>query len=415
MTETDLEQRLRELRQADMPPSSTRRPIDTAAAWREFEALRSRSVATRRRSLAIAAVAAVAALAIAIPVLTGANNGQRPQPVTSGNIPAMPHTYPKAIAARIPMSGVMQVVGDAGHAWVVRVRPGLTTTYQLVGIDLRTNSIMFRTGLGRQLPSIAAGDGRLWLTTPYGQARGQIVRVDLATGQVLTSIHVSAAIIHQHAGHCMHLSYSAGMLYASCKLKGSQRTAFWNIIPSNEKAFYLGGVVPGSVRSLIAAPDALWYVHNYQRPSGIAHTAGDTKYVSAPVSGYWNWPSVSQDLIYDSGSIWLLSAGERLIRIDPANGKITHVFTYRNYDPGRAGGLDFLAAGGGWLWFLDNGYPFSGVLRVSESTGRPAGGVRIPPASCGQVVCSQIYYTPGSVWVPTAELLIRIDTSRMSG
>jgi len=55
------------------------------------------------------------------------------------------------------------------------------------------------------------------------------------------------------------------------------------------------------------------------------------------------------------------------------------------------------------------------VLRVSESTGRPAGGVRLAPNSCGQVVCSQIFYTPGSVWVPTAELLIRIDTSRMPG
>jgi hypothetical protein len=53
------------------------------------------------------------------------------------------------------------------------------------------------------------------------------------------------------------------------------------------------------------------------------------------------------------------------------------------------------------------------VLRVSEVTGHPAGGIPIPPASCGQVVCSQIFYTPGSAWVPTAELLIRIDTSRM--
>ena len=122
-----------------------------------------------------------------------------------------------------------------------------------------------------------------------------------------------------------------------------------------------------------------------------------------------------QGLVYGDGSVWALSGGERLARIDPYTGHVLRRYTYRNYDPRRAGGLDFLTAGDGWLWFLDNGYPFSGVLRVSESTGRPAGGVRIPPNSCGQQICSQIFYTPGSVWVPTAELLIRIATSRLPG
>jgi hypothetical protein len=141
------------------------------------------------------------------------------------------------------MSGVLSVVGDAGHAWVIRAveQPGLTTTYRLAGINLRTNSIMFRTNLGRHMPSMAGGDGWLWLTTPYGQARGQIVRVDLGTGQVLTTTHVSAAIIHEHAGRCTQISYSSGMLYAACQLTGSRGTAFWNVIPSNEKAYYLGG------------------------------------------------------------------------------------------------------------------------------------------------------------------------------
>jgi hypothetical protein len=108
----------------------------------------------------------------------------------------------------------------------------------------------------------------------------------------------------------------------------------------------------------------------------------------------------------------VLGAAEKLARIDAATGRLVGYYTYRNYDPARAGGLDYLAAGGGWLWFIDNGYPFSGVLRVSEATGEPSGGVPIPPSSCGQVTCSQIYVTPGSVWVPTAELLIRIDPAR---
>src|SRR5262249_7470073 len=188
--------------------------------------------------------------------------------------------------------------------------------------------------------------------------------------------------------------------------------AFWNIIPSTEKAYYLGGIERGNVSSLLAAPDAVWYVRNYFQLKGFAYATGNTKYVSAAPS-YWSQPPGGQILFYGGGSAWALRAGERLIRLDPLTGTITNVFTYRNFDPGRAGGLDFVTAGGGWLWFLDSGYPFSGVLRVSEATGRPAGGVLIPPGSCGQAVCSQIFFTPGSVWVPTMEYLIRIDTSRL--
>src|SRR5262249_31326430 len=206
------------------------------------------------------------------------------------------------------------------------VRPGIPTTYQLAGIDLGTNKVIFRTNLGRQQPSMAGGDGRLWLTTSYGQSRGQIVRVDLATGQVLSTIHVSAAAIHDRAGRCTQLSYGAGMLYAACKLEGVRATAFWNIIPSTEKAYYLGGIERGNVSSLLAAPDAVWYVRNYFQLKGFAYATGNTKYVSAAAS-YWSQPPGGQILVYDGGSIWALRAGERLIRLDPLTGTITHVFT----------------------------------------------------------------------------------------
>jgi hypothetical protein len=431
MTDTDLEQRLRDLGLRDLglrdlglrdlglsdpgraatPPPRGGRPASTAAAWREFQALRSRSVSTRRRALAAAAAVAVAGLVIAVPVLNGAHRGgQTVQPSTSTSIPASPRTYQKAVVARIPMSGVMAVVGDAGHAWVIRAaeQPGLASTYQLAGIDLRTNSIMFRTNLGRQLPSIAVGAGRLWLTTPYGEPRGQVVRVDLATGQVLSSIHL-------HAGRCSQIAFGAGHLYVACGDIGSSRTEFWRVNALTEHAVRLTGPIGGYINSLIYAPPALWYVRDYVGIRGLSNLNGDTQPLVAQDHDYSQIAPVGQDLVYDGGSLWALSGGERLARIDASNGQVVRRFTYRNYDPSRAGGLDFLTAGGGWLWFLDNGYPFSGVLRVSEQTGRPAGGVRIPANSCGQEVCSQIFYTPGTVWVPTAEYLIRIDTSRLPG
>ena len=126
--------------------------------------------------MAAAALIVVVATAIAVPALTGSHaRGRGPQPSATGSLPPSTRNYPGAVAARYQLSGVTAVVGDAGHAWVIRDigQPGEASIYQLAGIDLRTNSIMFRVGLGRQLRAIASGNGRLWLTTRNGQAAGR--------------------------------------------------------------------------------------------------------------------------------------------------------------------------------------------------------------------------------------------------
>ena len=166
----------------------------------------------------------------------------------------------------------------------------------------------------------------------------------------------------------------------------------------------------GHIFSLTAAPGALWFTR-VPGVIGLVTTSGRPHVILLQKAYQYYVGELS--VVYGDGSVWLLRGAERLVRFDPRTGQIQRRFTYRNFDPRRAGGLDFLTAGNGWLWFLDNGYPFSGVLRVSESTGRPDGGVTIPPASCGQRVCSKVFHTPGNVWVPTAGLLIRISTSRL--
>jgi len=284
--------------------------------------------------------------------------------------------------------------------------PGLRTRYQMAGINLSMNRIMFRANLGAQQPAIAAGSGRLWLTTSDGQAGGQIARLDLTTGKVLRSIHLSAGV-------CTQLAFGSGRLFAACRDARSTGTEFWRINPATQQAIRLTSPVHGVISSLVAAPGTLWYLVNDWQIRGLTNVDGNPHPLSVRDPNYYQTIPGGQGLVYGDGSVWALSGGERLARIDASTGHVVRRFSYRNYDPRRAGGLDFLTAGGGWLWFLDNGYPFSGVLRVSEATGRPAGGVSIAPASCGQVICSQIFYTPGSVWVPTAELLIRIDTSRL--
>src|SRR6266568_3498335 len=298
--------------------------------------------------------------------------------------------------------------GSSRHSGPAGARPG-AATYQLVGIDLRKNTLLYRVNLGRRPRAIAAGAGRVWLTTPSGQAAGQIVRIDPASGRIVQTLHL-------HAGPCTQLSFGWGHLFAGCDVGGRERSTLWRIDPVRQRGYRLPGMARGYISSLTAAPNALWYVVDFARISGLAHvTASRPLQVTARDPAYRDTSAGTQGLVYDAGSIWALGSAERLARIDAVTGDVVRHYSYRSYDPARAGGLDFLTAAGGWLWFLDNGYPFSGVLRVSEATGHPAGGVPIPPGSCGQAPCSLIYATPGSIWVPTAELLIRIDPSRLPG
>jgi RNA polymerase sigma factor (sigma-70 family) len=411
LSDEDLQGEIGKLWLAEMPAALARRQIDMRKAWREFQALRARSGTRRRRAIATVSVAAVVGGVFAFPGLTSRHHPISPPPRSkfSIRIAVAPRSYQRAVAARMPMSDVAAVVGDAAFAWVVRAivpPPGLRTAYQLAGINLRTGKIMFKTKLGSGEPGIAAGGGRLWLTTQYGQARGQIVRVNLTTGKVLSSIHIAAGV-------CTHLAFGSGHLFAACGDGRSGGTAFWRINPATEQAVQVTSPVRGFISSLVAAPGTLWYLVNDWRIRGLTNINGNPQPLSVRDPGYYQPMPGGQGLVYGDGSLWALSGGERLVRIDPDTGRVLRRFGYRNFDPARAGGLDFMTVGGGWLWFLDNGYPFSGVLRVSEATGRPAGGVSVAPASCGQVICSEIFYTPGSVWMPTAELLIRIDTSRL--
>src|SRR5258707_12358650 len=108
MTDTDLEQRLQELRVADMAAEAGSR-IDTSRAWRELRLLRSRRNRNRRRGLTVAvAITAAAAIAIVVPTLRGGrsaipDNGQPSEPSTgpSGRPGPVP-MYPSANLSPLP-------------------------------------------------------------------------------------------------------------------------------------------------------------------------------------------------------------------------------------------------------------------------------------------------------------------------
>jgi len=386
--------------------------VDADRGWREFEALRARrTAATRRNIKALIAVAAVVAVAVAYPLLASRRHASQPAPPQLVNLP--PPNNPHAVVARLNLSGVISVAGTSTQAWAIRQiprsiiieQPAAASTYQLAAIDLGTNDVTYRLNLGRRPRAIAAGAGRVWMTTPAGQEGGQIERIDPASGRVVQTLHL-------RAGSCSQLSFNSGRLYAACTAWPAG-TGIWAINPVTGRAVLLGSPVRGFVVSLVAAPSAVWYERNYADVSGRARVSGRSiavqraKYVrslAAPGTG---------GLAYDAGSIWALGSRERLTRIDELTGKVLDTFNYQNFDTSPAGGLDFFTAAEGWLWFLDNGYPFSGVLRVSEDTGQPVGGIWIPPNSCGARSCSLIFSTPGSIWVPTTNLLVRISPAAM--
>lgn len=415
-TDTELERRLRELSLADGARADRRTAaqLNTGRAWHELRARRERSASLRRRGMITAAVAAAAALVIAVPVLSRSLSTAHAPPPSQPRPAAPPPvgTYPGAIAASIPMTGVVAMAGDRSHAYVIRRtgQDGLVGGYggyQLVSVDLPSGTAGFRDALGGQQPAIAAGPGALWITTPDGQAGGQIISVDPETGRFLMRYHLPA-------GQCTALSFSSARLYASCDFANATRTVLFQINWRTNQARRVGPVLPGGVSSIIATPRALWYAPNGTEIRGFLVSSGKARPLTADWGGYQVSPG-GEGLIYASGSIWALAPGEQLARIDPVTGRVQRIYTYRNYDPSRLGGLDFLTAGGGWLWFLDNGYPFSGVLRVSMAAGHPDGGIPVAPNSCGQQTCSQVYYLDRSIWVPTAELLLRIDPGRLPG
>lgn len=414
-------------------------PVNVAMAWQDFRALRARS-AWRLRGL-MAASAVVVGLAIALPVAMtktgsggtvpgppGSNNdspGLNPRRMPIGNNkPIAPPVFEDAIVARLGLGGVISLTGDATSAWAVRAieRARGGQFYQLVGIDMSTNMITLRLNLGRQPRSVTDAFGTLWITTSRGRRGGQLVRIDQKTGQVRQRLHLPA-------GRCGYVAFSAGHLVASCQVSGplaTHQTDFLGIDPGTGRVLWQAAeTTSGQIGAIAITPQSVWYIGGFDRVSGLVDAGGGMRAVSTDNPAYWGNNSYrgsnnyqggntgTQSLASGRGSIWVLGYDESVGRIDPLTGIVQRIYTRHDYDPLGYGGLSDLAVGNGALWFLDNGYPFNGVLRVSPATGRPVGLIAIPAGSCGQLACSQIYLTPGAVWVPTRTELIRIDPARI--
>ncbi len=394
------------------------RPADIDRGWRELTSRRARWTRTRRTArLSAVTIAAACALAVAVPALLAAAAGSAgPKQAPTGRAEPSPRAYPGAIVARIPLSGVIDVAGDAGRVWAVRRVPTAhPAAYQLVGIDTRTNTVSAPVNLGAQPEAVAAGGGTVWVTTPSGSARGQLDRVDPATGTIVQAVHL-------RAGRCTFLAYSGGRLFAGCATSSTGITTFSCLDPDTGRVEWQAGSAAIQITEVAATPQGIWYADRYLGiagpiAGGLRSRPGRLPGTPRPVG-----LASPQSLVYGDGFLWTLASDESVNKIDPANGRVTRYYSYRGYDPAFLGGLGYLTVGNGTLWFLDDrprsdrGTPLTGVLAVSEGTGRPLGWIpAIAPRACGPQPCAQIYATQGAVWVPTERSLIRIAPARLPG
>jgi hypothetical protein len=405
--------------------------IDTARAWREFLVLRDRASRSRRRryllmaaaataSAAVTAAVTVAVLGVAGPGSSGnrppAGPGERHTPRPSHFPPLGVRSYPRAVVARIPLSAVQYLAQDGNWLWAVQMvpppGPAVARHFDLVKIDARTGRMVLRVNLGQTPAVVAARAGIIWLTRP-DRAR-QVARINPATGKVMTALRLRAA------GNCGYLTFVARGLWAECG-SGKWGSVFLRLNPVTGHVVERLGPVRGPVGFQSAfTPRSVWYSDNYAGLNGVVPANGlpGFRVLNVRDAAYPTSFVYIQSLVYEAGAVWALTNDESVAKINPADGHVEQVFTCRNYDPACQGGLGFMTAGQGSLWFLNDSYSdghrSTSVLRVSMATGKPLGQVKIQPGSCGQP-CYQIYGASGRIWVPTLTELIGIDPARVPG
>jgi hypothetical protein len=373
------------------------RAVDTGRAWLDVQGLRR---ARKTRLLAAISAAAAVACAVAIPAALAhvgrAGHGRAPAAAESARA-GLVHRYPGAVVARISVAAG-QVVAVAGAVWVLGSGPR-----PLTRISTRTNKITTQVPLPAAAgppASIAAGGGWLWVDTAGGEAAGQLLRLDPVTGRVLATVHLP------ESGSCSGAAYGAGGLWVECA--AARQTEFLRVDTATGAVTASVGPLPGTYLSAVAASDSLWYQTELGVRGLIRHGTG-WRTVTVDATGY-PVALLPDSMVYGLGAVWVMTRDESIARIDPATGRVTAVFSYRDFDPDYQDHLAFLAVGARSLWLLG---PQAQVLRLDAGTGGPLGSV---PAlgSCGQP-CTLEYFAHGSVWVPTGTTLFRIDPARIPG
>jgi hypothetical protein len=351
--------------------------------------------AGRRRVMAAALAVALLLVGVTIENLPGTPGHKR----LHGHDEVNPPVYPVAAALRIPLDRVVDLAGDGSDLWAVRSG----SRYQLVKIDVRTGAVLMRVGLGRSYPAVAAGTGVVWLTRPFGRARGQLEGIDPVTGRVIKTVHLPAGTCNAA------LALSAGRLLAECRV-GSPGASFLLLNSRTGAVEWRSGQLRDLTGLFVAEPGGVWYT----TPSGIS---GITGFGPHPrLITVINPPGINlataQGLTYGDGFVWVLTGDDSVVKISPATGRVLWVYGVGGYRPTYFPAVNGLAVGGGSLWLV-GGHAAGAVLRVRAADGQPLGLVPSRDIGTCEQQCGLIYDIQGAVWVPTTKWLTKIIPPRL--
>ena len=291
----------------------------------------------------------LAALATTLSV-TACSTGSAPrEPTIDATVTGSPDasaTDPQPVPAVAGMVAQEIAVGDGpgdfptvafGSLWVPNIADGTISR-----IDLQTGQVVSTVPIGRsdEPPdrsnvspfSVAAGGGSVWATRDLDD-RYAVVRVDPGTSRVVESFRVDAT---PYA-----LAWGAGAVWMTSRDDG----AVVRIDPSTGEA----------------------RVADVERATGI---------------------------VVDGSAVWVGTGWGELHRLDPATGRAM-ARTMVGAD------LEVLAAGGGSLWAADGGA--AAVVRIEPATGRAMAEVELPGPTW------TLAATHADVWAGASSTLYRID------
>jgi hypothetical protein len=399
--------RFEQLRSALQAESDRR--IDVGQAWNRFQRYRPRAAKRRRRLIAAAVTAAVVAAVSVSAAVVRLGGGVSSH--SGGTGPAAVTPAHDAVAARIPVAGVISMTADGSDVWA------LTGSHELARIDASTNAVTLRVhvaGVTNSSP-VVAGGGALWLdgAGPAGHAR--LLKVDPGTGAISAQTTLPAG--------CAQAAYGLGQVWVLCNAANTAKVL--RIDPATAQVDAQTGVLPSPVFTFVAGSEGVWLGTNaglrQVDPSGTHLTGlkvtGSPRYLSVHSPDYIG-PLGATELALGDGAVWALAGNvsgrpESLAEINPVTGRITVAFSYPEVADTSNDFWDLNAAfGQGAIWMLA---PLGNneIVRINPTSGNPVSRV-YPGGSCSQY-CMQVYAIEGAVWEPTAQQIIRINPAMMPG
>ena len=184
-SDDDIRERLSRSLQTVEPPPARAEPV-----IRRGTSLRRRRLGIGAVVASLAVVALIVPLVILLPLRVGDDESGIGPATGMGRL---------VVSARVPIGrGITDIVSGFGDIWitgasgVTRVDPATAETISEIRVP----------GTG-DYSRIAVGEGSVWVTAPElraGGSRGNLVRIDPATGEVTATIHVGGPILDVAVG-----------------------------------------------------------------------------------------------------------------------------------------------------------------------------------------------------------------------